>query len=1460
MYDFEEILSWNRFSNAYFGITPTNFECMPYRVLLIVCFVALSILGSTQNSANYHWYKIPFQSVEAAESATAPGTLVKQYLGNKTWLVGLHYLVDSIPPFGQLNQPKFADFYNEAFALQTVTATLVLPIATEFKSAFKNYAVQVVDSLPQLGHVTVRATVAELLQLKNESWVLFVDAPEQTPELEFIQDANQVRAEQVYNLAPQGYTGIGVNLAVGEGGAVDSVYDPDFKNRLNRTYETGAAASHKTGVAIRMAHSGNIQPHFRGVAYKANVYSGGLSFNNAPQAGIHIVNHSYGWGCVSNLSTTYNTTTASSDLAVYTNSEFMGTYSAGNDASANCNIYGPLFGTITGIQKQGKNFFTVGALSYDEEITGFSSRGPAADGRLFPSICAPGPGGTSFATPNLAGVYALAAEALQQTAGSKNSAILRAVILNSADDLGNPGPDFTHGYGRINAFNTVQAIVNNHYLTNSVVNGAVNQHTITIPAGTHEAKIMLYYHDYPAVAGIGSKTRVNDLHLSVSNASGTTFLPWVCNPYPDTDSLTSNAIRAVDSLNNIQQVTIDFPAPGTYTVSINGAFIPYGPQEYVLTWQTNSDEVVIRSPNENSTFIAGENAAVYWDASFGSTQFNLSITTDNATWQTLATNVAADKRQVDFQVPMVTTGLARIAIQRGTQTDTTDFFTISPEVTGLTRVYKCGGNARIKWDVLPGVQGYVVYKVGPQFMDSLLFTTQTNLVISGLSSTQTEYISVAPVVNGKIGRRCTAYELPATIHNCTSYDLELVEIKSPQNIAIPSCAVSNMPLTFTIRNSGINTIDTAIVNYSGPGISATNYSIAVNLNSGEDTTLSIYGFQVQSSGVNQFNLDVRGKFDFQLNNGLGTASFSTYTSNQLGAIFTQNFDNFTLCSTAWGCESITCDLSAGWLNDSNGVADQIDWRTHSGGTGTGSTGPSSDHTSGSGKYLYLEGSGNNGFGCVNEQANLLSPCIDLTQANQPQLSFWLHAYGSGIGALSVDVLSNGAWIEEIIPPIIGDQGNQWIQYTADLSDFVGQVIVIRFRGYTGGSYFTDMAIDDIKLTTLPLANFTVESLACLNQTITPQNTSAYAFNYQWQITPNTYNFMGGTNAFSGQPQIQFTDTGLYSIQLIASSIYGADTVLQQNTIQVTNNTPTLQASAPTACKGDSIQFITNATNSNWYYFNLNGTLDSSLTQQITIAADSTIVAQAVNIVNSGCQLSSNAITVAVGGLNFGWTPTTATTNYCEGEPIVLQGAPNYGLIDFYASNGTSQLQTTTWNTTAQQNTSYWASYTDSLGCENLSDTITPAVIIAPAQPIIIQLQNDSLHATVLADYYNWFLNGTLLNDSTQTIAPPSNGIYTVHAFEQQCESDLSPEFTLSNLSVSMLPNTVGIYLYPNPTNGMLTIQSKKNVVAQLKTIDGKIVLNAINLYEGETTLNLKPLSSGIYLLQIGSENFKIVKE
>ncbi|NKQ35836.1 MAG: tandem-95 repeat protein [Chloroflexi bacterium] len=174
--------------------------------------------------------------------------------------------------------------------------------------------------------------------------------------------------------------------------------------------------------------------------------------------------------------------------------------------------------------------------------------------------------------------------------------------------------------------------------------------------------------------------------------------------------------------------------------------------------------------------------------------------------------------------------------------------------------------------------------------------------------------------------------------------------------------------------------------------------------------------------------------------------------------YVQDFDSFATCSTTPGA---SCTLSAEWIND---TGDDVDWTVNSGNTPSFSTGPSADHTSGSGNYLYTESSDPN----FDKQANLISPRIDLSSGiTSPWLSFWYHMYGGSMGVMHLDISTDdgATWTNDIIPAWT-DRDNQdvWQEKVVSLEPYVGQSQVrIRFRGITGPNWQSDMAIDDFMI-------------------------------------------------------------------------------------------------------------------------------------------------------------------------------------------------------------------------------------------------------------------------------------------------------------------------------------------------------------------------------------------------------------
>ncbi|MCF8412048.1 MAG: S8 family serine peptidase, partial [Melioribacteraceae bacterium] len=111
----------------------------------------------------------------------------------------------------------------------------------------------------------------------------------------------------------------------------------------------------------------------------------------------------------------------------------------------------------------GFNTLAIGAVNSNGEVTGFSGRGPTADGRIKPDIMAMGSSvvglnpasgiiqgnGTSLSAPIAAGVAALLYEAFPHL----NNQQARAILLESGDRVNNPDNDY--GYGNVSAMKAI---------------------------------------------------------------------------------------------------------------------------------------------------------------------------------------------------------------------------------------------------------------------------------------------------------------------------------------------------------------------------------------------------------------------------------------------------------------------------------------------------------------------------------------------------------------------------------------------------------------------------------------------------------------------------------------------------------------------------------------------------------------------------------------------------------------------------------------------------------------------------------------------------------------------------------------------------------------------------------------------------------------------------------------------
>ncbi|XP_035690606.1 zonadhesin-like [Branchiostoma floridae] len=153
--------------------------------------------------------------------------------------------------------------------------------------------------------------------------------------------------------------------------------------------------------------------------------------------------------------------------------------------------------------------------------------------------------------------------------------------------------------------------------------------------------------------------------------------------------------------------------------------------------------------------------------------------------------------------------------------------------------------------------------------------------------------------------------------------------------------------------------------------------------------------------------------------------------------------------TTWSCDFESRDL-CGYTQD---TTDNLDWNRHAGDTPTPNTGPSVDHTLGTGYYMYLETS----TGSPGEVARLVS--TPFPASSTPYcLRFYYHMFGDSIDTLNVYIRKQGI-LGTPVWTLSGNQGNAWTLGHAQLDG--SSVFSVVFEAVRGNGFRGDIAIDDV---------------------------------------------------------------------------------------------------------------------------------------------------------------------------------------------------------------------------------------------------------------------------------------------------------------------------------------------------------------------------------------------------------------
>ncbi len=297
--------------------------------------------------------------------------------------------------------------------------------------------------------------------------------------------------------------------------------------------------------------------------------------------------------------------TRDADAASEGDQPFTFVFSAGNSGSGPSTLTSP---------KEAKNIITVGSTvshraGRTDLVSGFSSRGPAMDGRIAPTIVAPGEtiisaraatgalctvplsgtndlmpvdgatlytgcSGTSMASPHVAGAVALIQQWWRTAAGVDPSpALSRAVLVNNARDLRKGDvPNGDEGWGMVDLgamFDpAVERVIEDQ---TSVLTDADQVATTTVEVADAGVplRVTVAWTDAPGLPGQDpAPALVNDLDLVVVAPDGTTYLGNVF------DGGASVPGGGPDRLNNLENVWLPAPQAGTYTIEVVAHRIP----------------------------------------------------------------------------------------------------------------------------------------------------------------------------------------------------------------------------------------------------------------------------------------------------------------------------------------------------------------------------------------------------------------------------------------------------------------------------------------------------------------------------------------------------------------------------------------------------------------------------------------------------------------------------------------------------------------------------------------------------------------------------------------------------------------------------------------------------------------------------------------------------------------------
>ncbi len=693
----------------------------------------------------------------------------------------------------------------------------------------------------------VEASAAEFSSLLDHPLVTFISAYHkplmETPVSFYDLSVNRI------NLAHYNFPGTdGNDLRVSIKEEFFDTTDIDIRNRFEILGEENLNVDqHANLIATLIAGGGNTGSRSLGVA-PASVVSSYNFVNIFPAPAdyylsnkIFVENHSYG----GSIEAEYGNEAAAYDQIVNEVPELVHVFSSGNSGLLSPET-GPYagaegFANITGNFKMAKNIITVGAVNQEKEILARSSKGPAHDGRVKPELVAYAEIGTSDAAALVSGSVLLIQDLyLEKEEKYPTADLVKAVLVAAAEDVGPPNVDYSSGYGNLNTNRSLEIIESGSYLSGNLSSNEKVTYNLEISEETAELKVALSWIDPAAMPG-DEISLINDLNLQLTGPDGRTWLPWVLDG-TSKETINEPAIRARDSVNPVELITIDNLTPGNYSLEVSSGNLS-GDQSFSIAYNTSQKRHFTWTfPTGIDAVKVAEESMIRWEETFEEVQARIEYKYENEDWEVLEAAVNLNAEAIKWQVPE-RSGLVQLRMLINSEVFLSDPFTVSPELQPEV-LFNCEDEVLFAWNKVEGATAYSFQNLGATYMEQVKVLQDTSTVIQK-KDLLTPFVSVTPLFGENTGRKGTAinYEnqgvkcyyqnffallgedptVTSTLNLSTTYNIDKVEFVRRQNGWNRTIATFKAP--FTSKGLVANDRDILFGTY--------NYSALIYLKSGE---------------------------------------------------------------------------------------------------------------------------------------------------------------------------------------------------------------------------------------------------------------------------------------------------------------------------------------------------------------------------------------------------------------------------------------------------------------------------------------------------------------------------------------------------------------------------------------------------------------------------------------------------